>query len=57
MSEMIGAQSDLLHSGAWLVLPSYMGYVFARDILHGLAIASGDASSKPARATTPTKDE
>ncbi|KAL2043085.1 hypothetical protein N7G274_004145 [Stereocaulon virgatum] len=47
----------IIPNGAWLVFPSYMGYVFARDILHGLAIASGDASSKPARATTPTKDE
>ncbi|KAK0510087.1 hypothetical protein JMJ35_007481 [Cladonia borealis] len=47
----------LIPNGAWLVLPSYMGYLLARDILHGLAIASGDASSKPARAAEPIKDE
>jgi len=34
-----------------------MAYVFAKDILHGLAIASGDVDSKPARAATPSKDE
>jgi len=45
------------HSGAWLVLPSYMTYAFANDILDGLAKASGDTSSKPARAVTPSKDE
>ncbi|KAL9071098.1 MAG: hypothetical protein Q9161_004437 [Pseudevernia consocians] len=43
--------------GLWLAFPSYMIYEFAGDILHGLAIASGDRSSKPARAATPTKDE
>lgn len=47
----------LIPNGAWLVLPSYMGYLLARDIIHGLAIASGDASSKPARAADRTKDE
>ena len=51
------AQLTRIGSGAWLVLPSYMIYVFARDILHGLSIASGDRSSKPARAATPTKEE
>lgn len=34
-----------------------MIYEFAREILYGLSIASGDGSSKPARAVTPTKDE
>lgn len=46
-----------LHSGAWLILPSYMTYAFAVDILDGLAKASGDTSSKPARAATPIKNE
>lgn len=49
--------ANLLESGAWLVLPSYMGYNFAKDILRGLAKASGDSSSKPAWAVTPTKYE
>ena len=44
-------------SGAWIVLPSYMVYAFGRDILHGLAIASGDSTSKPARAASPSKDD
>ena len=51
------SKADTIGSGFWLVLPSYMIYEFARDILHGLSIASGDRSSKPARASTPTKDE
>lgn len=47
----------IIPNGAWIVFPSYMTYVFAKDILRGLAIASNDTSSKPARAATPTKDE
>lgn len=42
---------------AWIAFPSYMTYSFAKDILRGLAIASNDTSSKPARAATPIKDE
>jgi len=44
-------------SGAWLVLPSYMTYAFATDILDGLAKASGDTSSTPARAAASIKHE
>lgn len=44
-------------SGAWIVLPSYMVYVFGKDILRGLAIASGDSESKPARAAESGKDD
>lgn len=51
------SEADTVGSGLWLVFPSYMVYEFARDILHGLSIASGDRSSKPARAATPTKEE
>ncbi|KAF6222844.1 hypothetical protein HO133_000895 [Letharia lupina] len=43
--------------GKRVVGGGYMAYEFARDILHGLSIASGDRSSKPARAATPTKEE
>ena len=50
-------EANTIDSGLWLVFPGYMIYEFARDILHGLSIASGDRSSKPARAVTPTKDE
>ncbi len=55
----IGARSgvDIAGSGLWLIFPSYMIYHFSKEILHGLSIASGDRSSKPARAVTPTKDE
>ncbi len=49
--------TNKFHSGAWLVLPSYMTYAFGKDILDGLAKASGDTSSKPARAATPIKNE
>ena len=45
------------NSGAWLVFPTYMGYVFAKDILRGLAIASGDVSSRPARLAIEGKDD
>lgn len=31
-------------SGAWLVLPSYMMYVFGSEILQGLTIAGGGAA-------------
>lgn len=31
-------------SGAWLILPSYMCYVFGSEMLQGLAIASGDVT-------------
>lgn len=44
-------------SGAWMVLPSYMVFVFARDILQGLAIASGDVSSGPVRPVASIKAE
>lgn len=44
-------------SGAWLVFPSYMTYTFGRDILDGLAKASGDTSSKPAKAASASKEE
>jgi len=44
-------------SGAWIVVPTYMGWVFAKDILRGLTIASGDSSSKPARAIQYSKEE
>ncbi|KAL6713520.1 hypothetical protein ACLMJK_008985 [Lecanora helva] len=47
----------IIPNGSWIVLPAYMTYAFAKDILNGLAKASGDTSSKPARAATPTKDE
>ncbi|CAF9909102.1 hypothetical protein IMSHALPRED_007605 [Imshaugia aleurites] len=47
----------IIPNGLWLLFPSYMIYEFGRDILHGLSIAGGDRSSKPARAVTPTKDE
>ena len=36
-------------SGSWLVFPTYMAFTFATDILQGLAIASGDSSSVPAK--------
>lgn len=45
LSSILSAAS----SGAWIILPSYMVFVFARDILQGLAIASGDVSSTPVR--------
>lgn len=32
------------HSGAWLVLPSYMLYVAGIEILQGLTIAAGGTS-------------
>lgn len=32
-------------SGAWIVLPTYMVYVFAKEILQGLAIASDPSGS------------
>lgn len=31
-----------LSSGAWIVLPSYMIYVFGAEILQGLESAAGD---------------
>jgi hypothetical protein len=33
--------SDDLLSGAWLVVPSYLIYVFGSEILQGLEIAAG----------------
>ncbi|KAG8534118.1 uncharacterized protein KY384_000962 [Bacidia gigantensis] len=42
----------ILPNGAWLVGPSYLIYVFGRDILLGLAIASGDTKSAPAKAAS-----
>ena len=44
-------------SGMWLVLPTYMAYVLAVDILAGLAIASGDSTSTPARFAITAKEE
>lgn len=35
----------IIPNGAWLVLPSYMIYVFGTEILQGLATASGGAES------------
>lgn len=35
--------ANLLPSGAWLVLPSYMIYVTGSEILQGLTIAAGGA--------------
>ncbi len=37
----IGAANN--SSGAWLILPSCMTYVFGSEILQGLSIASGDS--------------
>ena len=44
-------------SGCWIVLPSYMAYEFGRDILYGLAIASGNTTDKLAKAAAPTKED
>jgi hypothetical protein len=37
-------------SGAWIVVPSYMIYVFGRELVDGLAIASGEDSTASAKA-------
>ncbi len=42
-------------SGFWILLPAYMTHTFGRDILQGLAIASGDLSSGPVRAAASLK--
>lgn len=47
----------MLLSGAWLIFPTYMIYVFAQDILQGLAMASGDFTSRPAKMAASSKDE
>lgn len=41
----------------WLILPTYMAYVLASDILAGLAMAGGDFESAPARAALTGKEE
>jgi hypothetical protein len=30
-----------LHSGPWLIVPTYIGYVLGAEILQGLEIAAG----------------
>lgn len=44
--EVVGGRADGWCSGAWIVFPSYMVYVFGREILQGLAVASGTAGSE-----------
>ena len=56
-SQPQNAGSDILGSGMWLVVPTYMAYVFASDILNGLSIAGGDSSSTPAKTVAAIKDE
>ena len=34
--------TDLLYSGAWIVLPTYMIYLIGTEILAGLELASGE---------------
>lgn len=46
----------IVPNGAWIVLPTYMVYVFGRDILEGLVIAS-DPIGGPARAAVSRKEE
>ena len=49
--------TDHADSSMWLVFPIYMIYDFSISILKGLAIASGDTSSAPAKSVTPSKDD
>ncbi|KAI9703576.1 MAG: hypothetical protein M1836_007346 [Candelina mexicana] len=41
----------IIPNGAWIVLPTYMTYVFAQEILQGLAIASHSSSSSEGHLT------
>ncbi len=43
---MVGGRADGWCSGAWIVFPSYMVYVFGREILQGLGVASGTGGSE-----------
>ncbi|KAI9717784.1 MAG: hypothetical protein M1812_004513 [Candelaria pacifica] len=44
----------IIPNGAWIVLPSYMTYVFAQEILQGLAVASQNSSSTESGLTRKT---
>lgn len=43
---VVGGRADGWCSGAWIVFPSYMVYVFGREILQGLGVASGTGGSE-----------
>jgi hypothetical protein len=36
----------IFRSGAWIVLPTYLGYVFGAEIIQGLEFAAGGAKKE-----------
>ncbi|KAI4165260.1 MAG: hypothetical protein LQ342_001128 [Letrouitia transgressa] len=47
----------IIPNGPWVLLPGYMMFVFGADIVQGLAIASGDIGSSPAKVVNAIKHE